>query len=154
MLDEPINGLDPTGIKEIRELILHLNRERKITILISSHILGELSRIANRYGVINNGVMVTEFTNEELERRCAGELEIKVDKTAEAVNIITGMIEKDAVKVLDENTIRISKNLEKAGAINTELAKSGITVNSSSIVGQDLEAYFMQLMESTEKSYV
>ncbi|WP_033164627.1 ATP-binding cassette domain-containing protein [Clostridium sp. KNHs205] len=154
MLDEPINGLDPTGIKEIRELILHLNRERKITILISSHILGELSRIANRYGVINNGVMVTEFTNEELEQRCAGELEIKVDKTAEAVNIITGMIEKDAVKVLDESTIRISRNLEKAGTINTELAKSGITVNSSSIVGQDLEAYFMQLMESTEKSYV
>ncbi|WOO38704.1 ATP-binding cassette domain-containing protein [Anaerocolumna sp. AGMB13020] len=154
MLDEPINGLDPTGIKEIRELILHLNRERKITILISSHILGELSRIANRYGVINNGVMVTEFTNEELEQRCLGELEIKVDKTDEAVNIITGMLEKDAVKVLDEHTIRVSKNLEKAGAINTELAKNGITVNSSSIVGQDLEAYFMQLMESTEKSYV
>ncbi len=154
MLDEPINGLDPTGIKEIRELILHLNRERKITILISSHILGELSRIANRYGVINNGIMVTEFTNEELEQRCAGELEIKVDKTAEAVDIITGMMEKDAVKVLDEHTIRVSKNLEKAGAINTELTKNGITVNSSSIVGQDLEAYFMQLMESTEKSYV
>ena len=64
MLDEPINGLDPTGIKEIRELVLKLNQERNITILISSHILGELSKIANRYGVINNGVMVTEFTNE------------------------------------------------------------------------------------------
>lgn len=153
MLDEPINGLDPTGIKEIRELILHLNQERKITILISSHILGELSKIANRYGVINNGVMVTEFTNEELEQRCQGELEIKVDNVNTARDIIVGMIDPASVHIIDDNTIRVTKDLEKAGAINMELAKNGIVVNSSSVVGQDLEAYFMQLMDVTEKNY-
>lgn len=153
MLDEPINGLDPTGIKEIRELLLHLNQERKITILISSHILGELSKIANRYGVINNGVMVTEFTNEELEKRCVGELEIKVDNATKAKNIISGIVDATAINILDDNTIRVTKDLNKAGAINMELAKNGIVVNSSSITGQDLEAYFLQLMETTERSY-
>lgn len=149
MLDEPINGLDPSGIKEIRELILKLNKERKITILISSHILGELSKIANRYGVINNGVMVTEFTNQELEQRCVGTLEIKVDKVEQAKNIIAGIVEEAAVQIIDANTIHITKDLDKAGIINMELAKNGIIVSSSSVVGQDLEAYFLQLMEST-----
>lgn len=153
MLDEPINGLDPTGIKEIRELLLHLNQERKITILISSHILGELSKIANRYGVINNGVMVTEFTNEELEKRCVGELEIKVDNATKAKSIISGIVDATAINILDDNTIRVTKDLNKAGAINMELAKNGIVVSSSSITGQDLEAYFLQLMETTERSY-
>jgi ABC-type multidrug transport system, ATPase component len=151
MLDEPINGLDPSGIKEIRELVLKLNQERKITILISSHILGELSKIATRYGVINNGVMVSEFTNEELETLCKGELEIKVDNVTEAEKVISQIIDASAIQVIDENTIRINKDLDKAGIINMELAKNGIVVNASSVVGQDLEAYFLQLMETADK---
>jgi ABC-2 type transport system ATP-binding protein len=153
MLDEPINGLDPTGIKEIRELILHLNQERKITILISSHILGELARIANRYGVINNGVIVAEFTNEELEKRSSGELEIKVDNAVLAKTVISGIINEANVYTLDYNTIRVTKDIDKAGIINTELAKNGIIINSSSVVGQDLESYFMELMDATDKTY-
>lgn len=149
MLDEPINGLDPAGIKEIRELILKLNQERKITILISSHILGELSKIATRYGVINNGVMVSEFTNEELETRCKGELEIKVDDVTKAQNIIAGMVDASAIQIIDENTIHITEDTDKAGSINTELAKNGVVVSSSSVIGQDLEAYFMQLIGVT-----
>jgi ABC-2 type transport system ATP-binding protein len=151
MLDEPINGLDPSGIKEIRELILRLNQEKNITILISSHILGELSKIANRYGVINNGVMVAEFTNEELETRSMGELEIKVDNVELARNVIGNIIDPANIKVMDDKTVRIMKNLDKAGAINMELAKNGVTVTSSTVVGQDLEAYFMQLMDMTDK---
>lgn len=65
-LDEPINGLDPTGIIEIRELIRRLNQERGITVLISSHILGELSKLATRFGIIENGVLIHEFTSKEL----------------------------------------------------------------------------------------
>ena len=67
LLDEPINGLDPTGIKDIRELILKLNREAGITVLISSHILGELAKISTSYGVISNGVLIEQFTAEELK---------------------------------------------------------------------------------------
>ncbi|MHB8127521.1 MAG: ATP-binding cassette domain-containing protein [Mobilitalea sp.] len=152
MLDEPINGLDPSGIKEIRELVLKLNQERSITILISSHILGELSKIANRYGIINNGVMIDEFTTEELETRCVGEMEIKVDNLELAGNVLVNVLGIKDFRVMDEKTIRIMKDLDKAGLINMELAKNGVTVSSSMIIGQDLEAYFMQLMDITDKS--
>lgn len=146
LLDEPINGLDPSGIKEIRELIVKLNKEKNITILISSHILGELSKIANRYGVINNGTMVEEFTQDELESRCSGELEIKVDHMENTVTILNNLGIKD-YKILDDKTIHIMKDLDKAGLINSELSKNGIMVEACSVVGQDLESYFLQLME-------
>lgn len=152
MLDEPINGLDPSGIKEIRELILRLNREKNITILISSHILGELSKIATRYGVINRGVMVDEFTNEQLETRCIGELEIKVDNVQLAMEILTKMISPSDIRVLDERTIRTRKDLDKAGLINTELVKNGVVVSSLFVLNQDLESYFMYLMDITDRS--
>ncbi len=151
MLDEPINGLDPSGIREIRELILKLNRERNITILISSHILGELEKIANRYGVINNGVMVDEFTKEELETRCAGAQEFKVDDVKPAVELLGKLVNTEDIHVLDEKTIHITNHMDKAGLMNQELAKNGVMVYSSSVVGQDLEAYFMHLMDITDK---
>lgn len=70
ILDEPTNGLDPEGIKEIRELIVKLNKDRKITVLISSHILGELSKFATRYGIIHHGKLIEEFTEQQLLERC------------------------------------------------------------------------------------
>ncbi len=69
ILDEPTNGLDPQGIREIRELIIKLNQEEKITVLISSHILSELSKFATRYGIIHNGQLIEEFTEQELWER-------------------------------------------------------------------------------------
>lgn len=153
MLDEPINGLDPTGIKEVRELILRLNRERKITILISSHILGELSKIANRYGVINNGILVDEFSSQELTNRCAGELEVKVDNVQGAADVLSQNLNIQSFKIVDGNTIRIQKEINNAGQINMELAKNGILVSSSMVVGQDLEGYFMQLMNQPAINY-
>jgi ABC-2 type transport system ATP-binding protein len=149
MLDEPINGLDPTGIKEIRELILKLNKENNITILISSHILGELSKIANRYGVINNGILVDEFTNEELLSRCVGELEIKVDNAEKAGEILINLLGPGKYGIFDMNTVR-TRDIDKAGLIITELAKSGIIVTGSTVVGQDLEGYFLYLMNKTD----
>jgi ABC-2 type transport system ATP-binding protein len=72
VLDEPMNGLDPMGIKEVRDLLLRLNKEKKLTILISSHILDELSRMVTCYGVIHQGNLIDEFSAEELEQRCHG----------------------------------------------------------------------------------
>lgn len=151
MLDEPINGLDPTGIKEIRELVLKLNKERNITILISSHILGELSKIATRYGVINNGVMVDEFTNEDLQKRCTAELEIRVDNIDKATQLLKNNLNISNYSITSDNVIRIPCESEMTGIINKELAQNDVTVMSSMIVGQDLEDYFMQLMERTAK---
>ncbi|NLK75961.1 MAG: ABC transporter ATP-binding protein [Clostridiales bacterium] len=149
MLDEPINGLDPSGIREVRELVLRLNKERNITILISSHILGELSKIATCYGIINNGILVDEFSKEELEERCSRELQIKVSDVDKAVDILENNLGIMDYKVSDDSTIHISQNLELAGTINTELAKNSVIVFSSSIVGTDLEDYFMGLMEQS-----
>ncbi|MBQ9716884.1 MAG: ATP-binding cassette domain-containing protein, partial [Clostridia bacterium] len=81
VLDEPINGLDPQGIIEIRELILRLNRERQITVLISSHILDELSRLATHYGIIDSGRMVKELSAEELEAACRKCMRMTVSDT-------------------------------------------------------------------------
>lgn len=85
VLDEPINGLDPQGIVEIRELILKLNRERNITVLISSHILDELSRLATHYGFIEKGRIVQEISAEELEKKCRKYLRVRVSDTQRLV---------------------------------------------------------------------
>ena len=79
ILDEPTNGLDPEGMKEIRELILKLNQERHITVLVSSHILGELSKFATRYGIIHHGKLIEEFTEEDIWRRSIGNGQQDID---------------------------------------------------------------------------
>ena len=89
ILDEPINGLDPAGIKEVRDLLLRLNREQQITILISSHILGELSKIATHYGIIKEGRLVEQIDAESLERNCKDYFQIEVDDSRHALPVIS-----------------------------------------------------------------
>ncbi len=88
ILDEPINGLDPQGIVEIRELILRLNRERNITVLISSHILDELAKLATHYGFIDKGKIVQEISAKELEAKCRKYLHVKVSDAAVFANVM------------------------------------------------------------------
>src|SRR5699024_3683469 len=88
ILDEPINGLDPMGVIEIRELLLKLNREKGMTILISSHILSELHLLATHYGMIHKGNLLEELTLEQLNEKCQHYLHIKVDNPSHAVTII------------------------------------------------------------------
>ena len=91
ILDEPINGLDPQGIIEIRELIQKLNQTKKMTILISSHILDELSRVATQYGIINSGKLLMELTRAELEAKSAEKVEIVTPETAGAAVVLDKM---------------------------------------------------------------
>lgn len=91
VLDEPVNGLDPQGIIEIRELILRLNREHGITVLISSHILDELSRLATHYGFIDGGRMVKEISAAELEGACRKCVRVEVSDTAALARVLDGM---------------------------------------------------------------
>lgn len=90
ILDEPINGLDPQGIVEIRELILKLNSEMGITVLISSHILGELSKLATHYGFIDRGSIVSEISAEDLESRCRKRIRVKVDNIKSLIRYLDG----------------------------------------------------------------
>lgn len=146
ILDEPINGLDPTGIKEIRDLLLTLNGEKGITILLSSHILGELAKIATCYGIINQGVLVDEFSKDELQTRCRRCLRIQVDDVKKAVQVLESILKTDQFDVLPDQTIRLFGYLEDSGTVNTTLVQNGVTVRTIAPAGQDLEGYFMQRM--------
>ncbi len=149
ILDEPINGLDPTGIKEIRELILKLNREQGITVLISSHILGELSKMATRYGIINNGILINEFTTDELNQACRCCLKIVVDDVKKASIILETILGTTNYDVLPHNVIRLFDHINNAGYVNSELVKNGVNIESLFVTGQDLEMYFMEQMNSS-----
>lgn len=147
VLDEPINGLDPTGIKEVRDLILDLNKEHGVTVLISSHILGELSKMATVYGVISNGVLVDEFSAEDLASRVRKCLVVKVDNTELASKVIEENFNTKDYEVLGNLEIRLYDLFDESSKINTLLVQNGVTVNSITAVGDDYEPYFIELME-------
>ncbi|MCM1183364.1 MAG: ATP-binding cassette domain-containing protein [Roseburia sp.] len=146
ILDEPINGLDPEGIIEVRELILKLNKERNITILISSHILGELSKIATHYGIIRDGALIEEFDARELAERCRRCQRIVVDNAELAVNILEETLWINTFDVPEQNVVRVFERLEEAAKINAALFAGGVGIQESWLAGQDLEGYFMELL--------
>lgn len=147
ILDEPINGLDPEGIIEMRKLLKKLNEEQGITILISSHILGELSKLATRYGVINNGILVEEFTSKELELKCKKYLEIRVNDCDKVSYILENYFKTTNFVVLPNNIIKIFDLLDMSGEICLELAKNNVKIYSIESKGDELEEYFMKLMD-------
>ncbi len=142
LLDEPINGLDPQGIVEVRELISRLNKERNITILISSHILEELSKIVTRYGIIHNGRIIDQFSQAELLRRCQERIEIRPVSYTHPVTVIEKMGISD-FKVVDNSVIQIFERLEDSGEIVLELAKNNIKTLNISVKNENLEDYFL-----------
>ncbi len=146
ILDEPINGLDPSGIKEIRELLLKLNYENEITILISSHILGELSKIATKYGIIKNGELVDEFQAIELEKRCKKCLSLVVNNLEKAVYVIKNNIKSVDYKVFDKGKICIYDCLDIPEKINKELVENDVLVSSICLEENDIETYFVKMM--------
>lgn len=146
ILDEPINGLDPAGIKEIRDLLLKLNRERQITILISSHILGELSKIATRYGIIRDGVLVEEFDKKELEHRCRKCCRLVVDDGEQAAAVLEEKCGITNYDIPQAGIVRVFENLEDSWKLNQELIQNGVRLKESYLTGQDLEGYFMDLL--------
>ena len=143
VLDEPINGLDPEGIIEIRELILKLNREKKITVLISSHILDELAKLATHYGFINRGKIVREMSAEELEAACRKCMRISVSDTAALAGVLDEM--DISYKIIDEVHADIFANPSI-----TQLALALVKVNCEifSVVQHDesLESFYISLI--------
>ena len=142
LLDEPINGLDPAGIKDIRDLILKLNKEKNITFLISSHLLDELAKVVTNYGFINNGTLFEEIEAKNLLEKCKQQVIIEVDDTKKALSIIETIIDKKLVKTKD-NIIIIDSN-EDTAFIHTKLVKGGVSVISIYSNSISLEDYFME----------
>lgn len=143
VLDEPVNGLDPAGMKEVRDLILRLNREKNITILISSHLLDELSKIVTKYGIINDGVLVEEVSAAELMERCQQKLIFMVDDTAKAASILSGAVPADAIQTQDGQII-LSSHLKDSASLNTLLVQQGVIVSGMQVQSDGLEQYFMK----------
>lgn len=144
ILDEPMNGLDPAGIVEIRELILKLNKEKNITFLISSHILTELSLVANKYGIISKGKIIKEITSEELKNECRNSITVKVDDTLKLIEVFSKTLdaedvefEKDGVKIYGD--ININDILSKI--INNNIKITSINSNVMNI-----EEYYLNIV--------
>ncbi len=143
VLDEPINGLDPQGIVEMRELILRLNREQQITVLISSHILDELSRLATYYGFINNGHIIKEMSAEELEAACRKCTRIEVSDTKALARALDNM--KADYKVLTGTQAEIYEKLNITKLV-AALSKENCEVLSLQERDESLESYYMNLV--------
>lgn len=144
VLDEPINGLDPQGIAEIREMLVKLNQEKNITILISSHILEELSKIVTDYGIIRDGKLVEEISKEELMEKCLERIEIKTTNVDKATTILENT-DIQNYKVLDNETIHVYEKLEQIKEINKQLVMEDVDVMSIMINNESIENYFFQL---------
>lgn len=143
ILDEPINGLDPEGIKEIRDVIVKLNKEKNITFLISSHLLDELSKIVTKYGIINNGELIEEISAKELNEKCKNRLIIEVNDTEQALSKLVNIIPKEDIKI-NNNSIEINSHIKESANINKLLVESGIMVNAIYPNLDSLEEYFMK----------
>ena len=143
LLDEPINGLDPEGIKDIRDLIVKLNKEKNITFLISSHLLDELGKIVTKYGIINDGEMIEEIDAEELREKCKQKLTIEVDDVEKAMKIAAKVVKEENLSS-DKHIITVNGEVSKAAEINTALVKGGIAVKSIYPNSDSLEEYFMK----------
>lgn len=143
VLDEPTNGLDPQGIIEMRELILKLNREQQITVLISSHILDELSRLATHYGFIDNGHMVKEISAEELEKACRKCVSIEVSDIKALGRVLDGM--GIDYQLLSDTQADIYAKVNVSELV-LALAKEDCEVTTMNVHDESLESYYVSLV--------
>lgn len=146
ILDEPINGLDPTGIVEFREILLKLNRERNVTIIISSHILTELEQLATTYGFIHEGKFIEQISAKNLEEKCKSCLAIKVKNTNNAVVVLETKLNTTNYEVLNNNEIKLYDYLEEPELVVETLVNNGVKVSSIVQTGTNLEDYFIKLV--------
>ena len=143
ILDEPMNGLDPTGIVEIRELIIKLNREKNITFLISSHILTELALVATKYGIISKGELVKEITAQELKNECRPTMQIKTPDREKLCTLLGEFLPKDSfaptglgVKIVGD--LRLNDLFQK-------IIDAGIEIQSVNCYESSIEDYYLSL---------
>ena len=142
VLDEPINGLDPQGIAEMREIIRRLSKEKGMTVIVSSHILDELSKVADAFGIINDGKLIDEFTAEELERRCLKYTVLKTGDVDSACRLLSGRGVK-AYEILENGVIRINEEISDTSKLIAALVKAGIAVYELATVQGTLEQYYL-----------
>lgn len=145
ILDEPTNGLDPVGIKEIRKLIKTLAEKKNITIFMSSHILSEVQQLATTIGVIHEGRLLEEVNYDELRQRNRRYIEIKVSDDARTAMLLEKHFNINDYEVQPENIIRIYSHHDLMGQINTKLVKEDIEISGLKLSEDNLEDYFVKI---------
>lgn len=147
ILDEPINGLDPQGIIDIRNIIAELNRERNITFLISSHILDELAKLATNFAIIDNGYLVANFSKKDLEESTKDRIEVLTDDPKKAILALDqGQI--GSYRLVDDNMIHIYVDSKYTNDIISCLYEAGIKINYFNVHNTSLEEYYIKLLEN------
>lgn len=144
LLDEPINGLDPQGIAEVRETIQRLNSERNITIIISSHILEELSKIATAYGIIHKGQLIRELSHEELLEECKERISIRLEEPKRALPVLDSMGFKN-YKAVSSDTVDVYERLDSIPDIISRFSAEDIRILSIDTKTEAIEDFFLNL---------
>lgn len=146
VLDEPVNGLDPEGIVEIRELLLKLNREEHITIIISSHILSELSLLCTDYIFIHHGELVQSVSADALKKLCREHYHIHTDKDAVALAVLQERLGVTEYDVEEDGSIRLYEHLEDIREVSKALYEGGVIPLSLGMREANLEQYYMDMV--------
>ncbi|MDO2410357.1 ATP-binding cassette domain-containing protein [Enterococcus faecium] len=144
ILDEPTNGMDPAGMAEMREIIQRLVKERGITVLLSSHLLDELSQIATHYGILHEGHLIKELSKEELAQESRQFIKIDTSATEQAVTVLDSLGYRDYF-VQSSRVIQLFEGIDQVATINQALVEAKVPVDGIHLVGQKLEDYFLQL---------
>ncbi|MDD6069788.1 MAG: ATP-binding cassette domain-containing protein [Clostridiales bacterium] len=153
VLDEPINGLDPEGIVEIRELLLKLNREEHITIIISSHILSELSLLCTDYLFIHHGKLVQEISAFELKKMCKEYYHIHTDNDAMALAILQEKLGVKDYDVEEDGSIRLYEQMNQIREVSKTLYEGGVIPLSLGVREANLEQYYMDMVGGKNVEY-
>lgn len=144
ILDEPMNGLDPAGIVEIRELILKLNRERNITFLISSHILSELSLVATKYGIISKGHILKEITAEDLQAELAMTTDVTADQPEKLMEVLCGFVPQHALSYI-QSGVRVVGDVDLNAMLAAVLA-ADIRIRAINCRESSFEEYYLEMI--------
>ena len=150
ILNEPLNGLDPQGIVELREILSHLNKKYGITMLISSHILDELEMIATRYGFIHQGQMIEEITAEKLQEKLKKYISLDVENIGLASITLEQKLHTENFKVMDDHTIYLYDFVNESSLVATTLIQEGVILNKMNISNVSLENYYLSLIKGVE----
>ena len=146
ILDEPVNGLDPLGVVEIRRLLIKLCRENHITILISSHNLPELYQTVTDYIIIHEGRVVKTLNQEELEEKCKRHIRVRCADTSKLAAVLEESLHTSNYKVMPDGSVKLYDYLDRQEKVAETLYQNGLTVKGFSVEGDSLENYFVSVI--------
>lgn len=152
MLDEPTNGLDPVSIMEIRELLKSLASDRQLTILVSSHILGELYQLATNYLFLHNGKIIQEISKEQLDSRCKKHIFILVNDVSQAAVILERTLNTKNYTIMPDQAIHLYDYVDDMQKVITALTEKQLIIKNIGIAGDSLENYFINVIGGTRNA--